>query len=148
MQSSVQRRAVPLKLRAILSLIVLLCAPASVARAGCSAHYVTSRTQVHAETLALDSLILSGSVLPARDEIPQPRPTPCSGALCSGNPSVPLSTVPPVMTQGDWAISFRSPVLADPRSIARAPEDERLVRVNLPSSIFHPPRHPSLRPTS
>jgi hypothetical protein len=58
--------------------------------------------------------------------------------------------VPHVMTEGngDWAISLRSPVLADARSIARTPEDARLVPVDHPSSIFHPPRRPTPRPTT
>ena len=140
----------PLRLGAILSLLMLLCAPAPAARAGCSAHYLTSLTQAATETLALDPLILSGSVLPPQDETPPSRPTPCSGALCSGNPAVPLSTVPPVMPvdDGDWVFSLRPPVLADPESIARPAEDERLVPVDHPCSIYHPPRRPSPRPTS
>jgi hypothetical protein len=141
---------VPLRLGAILSLLMLLCAPAPAARAGCSAHYLTAQTHAAAETFALDPLILSASVLPPHDETPPSRPTPCSGALCSGNPAVPLSTVPPVMTEGDgdWALSLRPPVLADPGSIARPVEDAPLVRVDHPSSIFHPPRRPSPRPTT
>jgi hypothetical protein len=141
---------VPLKLGAILSLLMLLCAPAPAARAGCSAHYLSSRTQAAAESFALDPLILSGSVLPPRDETPPSRPAPCSGALCSRNPAVPLSTVPPVMTKGggDWAISPRPPVLADVGSIARPAEDARLVPVDHPPSIFHPPRRPSPRPAT
>ena len=140
----------PLRLGAILSLLMLLCAPAPAARAGCSAYYLHARTQAAAETFALDPLILSGSVLPPHDETPPSRPTPCSGALCSGNPAVPLSTVPPVMTEGDgdWAISLRPPVLADPGSIARPAEDARLVPVDHPSSIFHPPRRPGPGPTT
>lgn len=142
MRSSAQRTAARLRLGAILSLLMLLCAPASSARAGCSAHYVTSRTHVAAETTVLDPLILSGSVLPPGEQTPPVRPTPCSGALCSGNPAVPLSSAPPVMTQGhgDWAISLVAPVLADPGSVARPVEDARLVRSNNSPSIFHPPR--------
>jgi hypothetical protein len=141
---------VPLRLGAILSLLMLLSAPAPAARAGCSAHFLTSRAQAAAETFAIDPLILNGSALPPHDETPPSRTTPCSGALCSGNPAVPLSTVPPVMPEGngDWAISLRHPVLADPGSIAGPAEDTRLVPVDHPSSIFHPPRRPSPRPTT
>lgn len=140
----------PLKLGAILSLLMLLCGPSPAVRAGCSDHYLTSRRQAAAEVFALDRLILSGSVLPPLDETPPARPTPCSGALCSGNPAVPLSTVPTVMTEGDgdWAISLRPPVFADPGSIARSAEDARLVPIDYPSSIFHPPRRLSPRPTT
>jgi hypothetical protein len=150
MQSSAQGTAVLLRPGAILSLVVLLCAPAPAARAGCSGHHVTSRIQAAAEAFALDPLILSGSVLPPRDETPPSRPTPCSGALCSGNPAVPLSTGPPVMAEGDghWAISFHPPVVAEPGSIARPAEDAHLVPVDHPSSIFHPPRRPDPRSTT
>jgi hypothetical protein len=141
---------VRLRLGAILSLLMLLCASAPSTRAGCAAHYVTLRTQAAAETLAFDPLILSGSVLPPHNELPPLRPTSCSGALCSGNPAIPLSTASSVMTEGDgdWAISLRPPLLADPGSIVRSVEDVRLVLVNHPSSIFHPPRRPSPRPTT
>ena len=150
MRSSAEGTAVRLRLGAILSLLMLLCAPAPSTRADCAAHNLTLRTQAAAETFALDPLILSGSVLPTHDDRPPLQPTPCSGALCSGNPAVPLSTMPPVMTEGDgdWAISLRPPVLADPGSIVRSVEDVRLVIVNHPSSIFHPPRRPSPRPTT
>jgi hypothetical protein len=138
-----------LRLGAILSLLMLLCAPAPSTRAGCADHYLTLRTQAAAETFALDPLILSGS-LPRHDELPPLRPTPCSGALCSGNPAIPLSPASSVMTVGDsdWAISVRPPVLADPRSIGRSVEDARLVPFNDPPSIFHPPRRSSPRPTT
>jgi hypothetical protein len=147
MRSSTQGTAVRLRLGAILS---LLCAPAPSARAGCAAHYLTLRTQAAAETFAVDPLILSGSVLPPRDELPPLRPTPCSGALCSGNPAVPLSPASSVVSEGDgdWAISLRPPLLADPGSVVRSVEEVRLVPVNHPSLIFHPPRRPSPRPTT
>jgi hypothetical protein len=58
--------------------------------------------------------------------------------------------VPPAMPEGngDWAISLRPPVLADPGSIVCPAEDTRLVPVDHPSSIFHPPRRPNPRPTT
>jgi hypothetical protein len=141
---------VRLRLGAILSLLMLLCAPAPSTRAGCVPYYLTSRTHAAAETFALDPLILRGSVLPPHDELPPLRPKPCSGALCSGNPAIPLSPASSVMTEGDgdWAISLDPPLLADPGSIVRSVEDVRLVAANHPSSIFHPPRRLSPRPTT
>ena len=138
-----------LRLGAILSLLMLLCAPAPSTLAGCAAHYLTLRTQTAAETFALDPLIVSGSELPLHDELPPLRPTPCSGALCSGDPAIPFSTASSVMTEGDgdWAISLRPPLLADPGSIVRSVKDVRLVPVNHPSLIFHPPRRQSPPPT-
>ena len=139
-----------LRLGAILSLLMLLCAPSPSTRADCAAHDLVLRTQVAAEPFALDPLILSGSVLPTHEELPPLQPTPCSGALCSGNPAIPLSPASFVMTEGDGdrAMSLGPPLLADPGSIARSVEDVRLVAVNHSSSIFHPPRRPSPRPTT
>jgi hypothetical protein len=54
--------------------------------------------------------------------------------------------VPSVMPDdgGNCAFSLRPPVLADPESIARLAEEACLVPANHPSSIYHPPRRPSL----
>ncbi len=138
-----------LRLGAILSLLMLLCALAPSTRAGCSDHYLSMQAQAAAEAFALDPLILSGSELPLHDELPPLRPTPCSGALCSGNPAIPLSTASSGMTEGDgdWAISLRVSLIAHPGSIVRSVEDVRLVPVNHPSLIFHPPRRQSPPPT-
>lgn len=139
-----------LRLGAALSLLMLLCAPAPSARAGCSAHYLNLRPQAAAEALALDPLLLSGSALPPHDELPPSRPAPCSGALCSGNPAAPLSTVPFGMTESNYdrAISGHHPILTDPGSLVRSDEDARFIPVHHSSSIFHPPRRPSRRPTT
>jgi hypothetical protein len=144
MRSSIQGTALPVTFAAILSLFVLLCAPVPSARAGCSAHYVTSNTQADAEAFALDPLPLSGPGLAPRENRPPTRPRPCSGALCSGNPLVPVSNAPSVVTQGDshWAIPVVLPALANPGSMARPARDAQLVPVNDPAAIFHPPRHP------
>jgi hypothetical protein len=141
---------VRLRLGAILSLLMLLCALAPSTQAGCADHYLTLRSQAAAETFALDPLILSGSMLTPHDELPPLRPTPCSGALCSGNPAIPLSPASSVMAEGDGerAISLHPPLLADPGPIVRSVEDVRLVPVRHHSSIFHPPRRPSPRPTT
>jgi hypothetical protein len=136
---------VRLRLGVILSLPMLLCAAAPSARAGCANHYLAVRTQQVAETHALDPLLLSRSALPSREGLPPARPTPCSGAFCSGNPAVPPSTAPLSLPEGDghWAISLFPPAVADPGSLARPGEDARLAPVNQPSSVFHPPRRPT-----
>jgi hypothetical protein len=145
MRSSVPGIAARLRLGAILSLLMLLCAPASSARAGCSASHLAPRAQAAAETYGLAPLFLGGSATPDQDETPPSRPAPCSGALCSGNPGVPPSTAPlsVVGVGSDWAIPLRLTVLADPGSLIRAREDAGLIPVNQPSSVFHPPRRPS-----
>lgn len=136
---------------AILSLLVLLCAPAPSARAGCSAHYLTPQAQTAARLLAFDSLLLSGSMLPSDGdgERPPSWPKPCSGAFCSGNPAAPFSAAPSVIAEGDgdWAISGRPALLVDPKLIVRLIEDAELAPVDHPSAIFHPPRPRRPRPT-
>jgi len=150
MRSYAQGTAVRLRLGAILSLLMLLCAYAPSARAGCSAHYLTVRTQAAAGISTLDPLILSESMLPPDDALPPSPPKPCSGALCSGNPAVPLSAAPSVLAEGDghWAISPRPQLLADPGSTVRSAEDARLVPLDHPSPIFHPPRLPGPHPAT
>jgi hypothetical protein len=145
MRSSVPGIAARLRLGAILSLLMLLCAAAPSARAGCSAAHLGPRAQAAAEAYGLAPLFLGGSATPDQDETPPSRPAPCSGALCSGNPGVPPSTAPltVVGVGSDWAVALSTPVLAAPGSIVRAREDARLAPVNQPSSIFHPPRRPS-----
>ena len=91
---------------AILSLLTLGTVLPSTARAGCSDHYVTSRSRSAGELAHLELLGRSGAIPSPWDESSHERPTPCSGALCSGNPAPPPSTVPSVLPAGagQWAI--------------------------------------------
>jgi hypothetical protein len=127
---------------AIRSLLTLGTALPSTARAGCSAHYVTSRSHSNGELAHLEILSLSGAIPTPGDESPREGPTPCSGALCSGNPAPPLSTMPPVPPPGagQWAIPAFPVSLAAPRSRACPPADADLRPIDSPCTIFHPPR--------
>jgi hypothetical protein len=123
-------------------LAVSLGAPAA-AQAGC-AHYVTSRSQVANRAAQLELLSLADALTSVGAEIPtnQPQPSkPCTGAMCSGNPAIPLvpaSSEAPRNSQ--WAVcefaapaqmwGLRASLLPDPLG-RPAP---------VICSIFHPPR--------
>ncbi len=150
MQSTISRTVMLLRAGAIFSLAVLLCAMVPEVKAGCAGHYSIPGRQLAAKTFSLDPLIVSGSILPPGDESPWPRPRPCAGAFCSGNPALPFSSLPSVAPWhgGDWAIPPHSILLSEPRSSVLAIRDAGLVAVDHPASIFHPPRHITRRPTT
>lgn len=114
----------------------------SPAEAGCTAHYVNSRSPWNAELGHLELLNLTSAIPAPAEEMPGERPKPCSGALCSGNPAPPLSTMPPVppMAGGQWALPVCRGSLVGPRVFQHQPADTDVCPVDHPSSIFHPPR--------
>ena len=127
---------------AIFSLLTLGSVVPSTARAGCLAHYIAFRSP-SAESLGqLEQLSLHGALATPEDNAPPERPAPCTGALCSGNPALPVSTVPSVLTSGadQWAIPAFPVALTDPHSIVLTPADASLFPIDGPSAIFHPPR--------
>jgi hypothetical protein len=111
------------------------------ARAGCTAHYLTGRSTV-APALQLDSLITSGALATSPNGMPLPRPAPCTGALCSGYPAQPFSTVPslPAGSAGQWALPSLLVSQNHSDSFQRLPSNPDLSPVHQSSSIFHPPR--------
>ena len=116
-------------------------APAS-ARAGCSSDRVRHGPQPGGADAGLELLSLAGTAPAGHGEGPRERPTPCSGALCSGNPATPFSVpspAPPPWT-GHWALpAFLAPVTG-PASYACPPVPPRLSPVDLACPIFRPPR--------
>ncbi|WP_148592075.1 hypothetical protein [Aquisphaera giovannonii] len=138
-----------LRLGATLSLLLLLCAASPPARAGCSARYLTMPPRAAGPAL-LDRLSTADAAPPAHGERSPSRPSPCSGAFCSGSPATPPTTLPSVMTEGESyrAITACTSVLPDPGSILRRADDARLAPIHEPDSIFHPPRRPGLPSTA
>ena len=67
---------------------------------------VNSRSPGNGELAHLELLDLTGATPAPAEGMPGERPKPCSGALCSGNPAPPLSTMPsvPPLTGGQWAL--------------------------------------------
>jgi hypothetical protein len=113
------------------------------ARAGCS-HYVTSRSQAAGVEAQLELLSLVGALAAPQDQTPKDMPArrgPCSGAMCSGNPAVPLAPVSTeVQRSGQWAICELPIEPAGPGSVAARWEDAHFSPAPISCSIFHPPR--------
>ena len=81
---------------ALLAFVTLGSVLPSTAKAGCAAHYLSTRSSGNGELVHLELLNLTGAIPAPTEEMPGERPKPCSGALCSGNPAPPLSTIPSV----------------------------------------------------
>ncbi len=122
-----------------IALAVWLCAWTSTADAGCS-HYVVVGTHSRPLTYQLD-LFERGDGFDVSNEAPA-HPKPCSGALCSGKPAVPVPVPIAVgTTRADqWgAVVPRPPApRATGQLLAYA---ERIVRAVIEGpSIERPPR--------
>jgi hypothetical protein len=90
----------------------------------------------------LELLDLTGAIPAPAEEMPGDRPKPCSGALCSGNPAPPLSTMPsvPPLTGGQWALPVCLGSLVGSGVFQRLPAGTDVCPVDHLCSIFHPPR--------
>jgi hypothetical protein len=129
---------------ALLAFLTLGIILPSTARAGCLAHYITSRSQISGEMSHLELLGNTGALAIPRDQTPldRPAPPPCSGALCSGNPAAPLPTMPSIAPTvgGHWAVLALPITLVGTGSFRCLPVDPSLRPVDHPCLIFHPPR--------
>jgi hypothetical protein len=127
---------------ALLTLLAAGLLLPSSARAGCINPHVTSRSHGPHGISDLIPLGRSGGMSIPMGDMPLDRPAPCSGALCSGNPAVPISTIPPVSPRfGDeWAISILAIVSPGPGTFVGKSRGGRLHSVDDPTSVFHPPR--------
>jgi hypothetical protein len=141
MRHSVLGRLATPRSGAILTLLVLGIFTPSAAKAGCSAHYLASTPQ---PGIPLELLSLAGALPTPEDESPRERPTPCSGALCSGNPAPLPTTMPSVPPPGgsQWAVPVASSSPACPGAFARFPHQAIFRPVDRADAIFHPPRVP------
>lgn len=129
---------------AILSLLTLGMVLPPTTRASCSDHYVSSRSRSNGELAQFEVLGRSGAIPAPWDESSHERPTPCSGALCSGNAAPPPSTLPSILAPGagQWAIpAFPISLAAAPDALACLQDGADLRPVDRSCSIFHPPRH-------
>lgn len=126
---------------ALLALLAVGVVAPPAARAGCAARYVTSRSTATGETAHVELL----SLATPPGEPARPRPTPCSGAFCSGSPATPLPATPSIVSldDGRWVIPPFPVFLVGPGVFSRSPVDLNPRPVNRTFSIFHPPRVPS-----
>ena len=127
---------------ALLAFLTIGIVLPSTAWAGCAAHYVNSRSPWNGDVAHLELLNLTGAVPAPAEETPGERPKPCSGALCSGNPAPPLSTMPsvPSLTGGRWALPVFLVSQLGSGVFRRLPADTDVCPVDHACSIFHPPR--------
>lgn len=141
MKRSVHHLPAGSRLGALLAFLIAWNILPVAARASCSAHYVTSRAQIAMEAIDVDLLRSAGALADIDGESPDRRPTPCSGAFCSGNRTPLSSSIDSTSTSfgGPWAISPVSMMLAAPGS-SPCPSGDAIGRpVGHCRSIFHPP---------
>jgi hypothetical protein len=129
---------------ASIALAVLVCAWPSRADAGCS-HYVVAKNDAGqiAMGLPIFDLVGGGGLVGGGEvsgEAPA-RPKPCSGALCSGKPAVPVP-VPIAVFRPVEAVVPRPPAPPAPRpTVQLLAYTERIVRAVIERpSIERPPR--------
>lgn len=85
-----------------MALAVLFCAWPSNAMAGCS-HDARVKITLMRPALGFESLGEAGAGVDPSKEAPAP-PKPCIGALCSGNPAVPIPPPVPVAPSMEAAV--------------------------------------------
>lgn len=131
---------VPIGTSLLTFLVIGLVSP-STAWAGCGGHFVNTRSP--ASSLAhLELLDLARSGSAPAGQMPGELPKPCSGALCSGNPAPPLSTIPSVLPQigSHWALSVFTDSPRAPEVFDRLLAETAIYALHHSCSIFHPPR--------
>lgn len=121
-----------------------LLAPTS-ASAACGDH-AEARSLPAREVGFVTLLELADAGLSRKDpglDLPAGRSKPCTGAMCSGHPAVPLSpmlTLPSPLEH--WAWLSPEPKLGDFGSFAAPTGELELVPSEIQPSVFHPPRAP------
>jgi hypothetical protein len=137
------KRPAALPTGAILTLLVLAALAPTVAQAGCS-HNVTSRTFSERMWSPIEPLFhdLNGQ---SEDPSVPPLPRTCSGALCSGQPTVPAVPARAIDVQPEsWAWNASVPGFASPGESWLSSETSELRPKHRAIAVFHPPRfHPS-----
>jgi hypothetical protein len=124
-------------------LFLWLIAP-SVARAGCE-HGGMRRLHIAADSSHFERLAQSGALSSTASEPSRPRSsssgTPCSGALCSGKPAVPVMPVPSMSQRPESSAILDALNLAlGAGSTSVVPAERSLLPIDRASAIFHPPR--------
>lgn len=129
---------------ALFACLTLAIVAPSVARAGCSSHYVVSRVQSDTDDIGHEYLQVGHASEDAHDTTPRPQPRrlPCSGAFCSGNPVLPYSApVTRVASIADlWALLTPHFTPERARIASVIASDSALHPIDESGTIFHPPR--------
>jgi hypothetical protein len=127
----------------ILSVVVLVSFAPSGVEGGCS-HLVSSRNDAESHPSQIIGLVLDRSGRSA--ELPAPnRTVPCSGVWCTGQPATPVVPAGVLSERIDsWALHPTSPATDGLRSSLFAAVRGEALAIRHASSVFHPPRLPSL----
>src|SRR5262245_7772203 len=128
---------------AILAFLTIVIFGDIEARAGCTNHSVTSQTQPMGLSAYLERLLTSGAIPAPGSQSPQNPPAPCSGALCSGLPAAPDSSLPLLAPVGGdtWAMATVPFTQPSPGSFDGLSVDSSPRPADHSSEILHPPRH-------
>ncbi len=142
-RSTTFKRPAALPAGAILTLLVLAALAPTVAQAGCS-HDVTSQTDSERIWSPIEPLFhdLNGQ---SEDPFVPPVPRPCSGALCSGQPTAPAVPAKAIHVQPEsWAWNASVPGFTSTGESLLSSETSDLRPKHRAIAVFHPPRfHPS-----
>lgn len=130
---------------ALLLLLMQCFAAPQSARAACTNHLITSRSERLLAYDRLDDLItgdLSATLAegPRRQQPGRPAPRPCSGPGCKSSVPRPVSTASPSSAGPDQWIALRAvpgPVAASPDPLL--PDEPADRPIGHRPSIFHPP---------
>jgi hypothetical protein len=127
--------------RALLVLLGWSCVDLGQVLADCRSHDLPVISLSNRSVIGLESLDRPGEpVLADPTEIPD-RQKPCTGPMCSGQPSIPLAPASPdVQRIALWAILTVSSPLLMPEAFEARTGAPGVRSSHSPSSIFHPPR--------
>ncbi len=128
--------------RSLPAILALSLVSPSLVRAGCASRHLSFRSPSAPAIVHLELLSRVGALPTPHQESPREQPAPCSGALCSGNPAPPPSTLPtlPPPVGGQWAIPVALNNRFIPRWFVGLPIRGSLCPIEHSCSIFHPPR--------
>jgi hypothetical protein len=141
MRSACRGRLLKLLPGALFAFLGWLVVVPVAAEAGCTSHDRPLISLPDGSAIDLLRLDRAGQ-LAAADLTEKPRvPKPCSGAMCSGRPAIPVSPAPPQFLRiGLWVILDLALSVAAPEEIDSREDQSRICPIRFSLSIFHPPR--------
>ena len=141
MKSAIRERLIRLLSGMLLAFLGLLVIVPGAAVAGCSTHDRPTISLSDGSGIGLATHDRAGELAMA-DVTKTPRsPKPCTGAMCSGRPTMPVSpATPQILRIGLWAILGIATTITSPERTDSRRDDGRISPIRCSISIFHPPR--------
>ena len=125
----------------LLAFLTWLLIVPEAAVAECRSHDRPTIPLATGQGIRLETLDLAGDPAVADVTETPRRPKPCTGAMCSSRPAVPLSPAPSqVLRVGLWAILEIATMIASPDRTDTHPDDGQGRPTRSATPIFHPPR--------